>query len=312
VLAEYGPVGASVREACRCEKVPLVVHFHGYDASKQEVLDSLRDEYLKMFQEAAGIIAVSRSMARKLVELGAPKSKVCYLPYGVDCERFSGAVPAMNPPRFVAVGRFVEKKAPHMTLMAFATALATFPEAKLTMIGDGPLMGVCKDLAGSLKLHKSVQFLGAQSHDVVRQQMRSARAFVQHSVVSSDGDCEGTPVAIVEASSMGLPVVATRHAGIPDVVIEGRTGLLADERDTETMAQHLVRLAADVSFSEELGRNGSQFVRSALRSEACISHLVSILRAAMQGRPLQEVQDTIDKDLQDAIRGIGGNAEASP
>ena len=90
---------------------------------------------------------------------------------------------------------------------------------------DGPLMSECRRLAQVLGIEQSVTFLGAQAPAVVREEMRSVRCFVQHSVEAASGDCEGTPVAIIEAGATGLPVVATRHGGIPDVVIEGRVAL---------------------------------------------------------------------------------------
>jgi colanic acid/amylovoran biosynthesis glycosyltransferase len=77
---------------------------------------------------------------------------------------------------------------------------------------------------------------------------------VQHSVVAESGDSEGTPVAVLEAGASGLPVLATRHAGIPDVVVEGTTGLLVDERDVDGMAEHMVRVLRDPALAGALGR----------------------------------------------------------
>jgi glycosyltransferase involved in cell wall biosynthesis len=252
VLAEYGPTGVRLIEACRRTGVPLVVHFHGYDSSVRAVLEEHRESYPRLFDAAAAIIAVSRAMRAALIELGAPAAKVHYCPYGVDCTEFQPGSPATSPPVAIAVGRFVEKKAPQLTILAFAKAHRTNPAATLRMIGDGPLLGACKDMVKALHLEQAVTFMGPQPHEVVRSEMRAARCFVQHSVQALNGDCEGTPNAVLEAGASGLPSVVTRHAGLADVVRDGETGLLVDERDVDGMAAGLSRLFTDVALVERM------------------------------------------------------------
>src|SRR5438132_11133450 len=259
VLAEYGTMGVLVMEACRKLNVPLVVHFHGYDASVRHVLEENAETYPAMFKQAAAVIAVSRAMRRKLVSLGAPAERVFYNPCGVDCGQFTQAEPVERP-AFLAVGRFVEKKAPHLTLKAFAEVYRTVPEARLRMIGDGPLLDACRKLTNELGIDAAVVFLGAQPHEVVAQEMRRARCFVQHSLEAENGDCEGTPVGILEAGASGLPVVSTRHAGIQDVIIEGRTGFLVEERDVPTMASYMIEMAKSPDNARQLGINARAHV----------------------------------------------------
>ena len=281
VLAEYGPTGVAVMEACRKSNLPLLVHFHGYDASVREVLRENAETYPAMFKQAAAIIAVSRAMERKLISLGAPAEKVHYNPCGIDCDDFDGADPEHAAPIFLAVGRFVEKKAPQLTLRAFAKVHEALPEAHLRMIGDGPLLDECRELARQLNIEQAVTFLGAQSHEVVRDEMRKARAFAQHSVEAANGDCEGTPIGILEAGASGLPVVSTRHAGIPDVVIEGETGFLVDEKDVESMAAYMVRLVHDTALASRLGHAARLHIESAFSSKHSISRLCAIIESCL-------------------------------
>ncbi|MEJ7616714.1 MAG: glycosyltransferase [Pyrinomonadaceae bacterium] len=198
VLAEFGQTGVVALEACRRTNLPLIVHFHGADISKKAVLEMFGDAYRVLLQEARAIVAVSRKMEEKLLSLGAPPEKLHYNPYGVDCDAFSGGGERLTtePPVFLAVGRFVDKKAPQLTLLAFAEVYRAHPEARLRMIGDGPLLDACRDLAEGLGLAPAVSFLGVQPHAAIQEEMRGARAFVQHSVEALSGDCEGTPVAI--------------------------------------------------------------------------------------------------------------------
>jgi len=160
------------------------------------------------------------------------------------------------------------------------------------MLGDGPLLPGCRELVKSLAIEEGVTFLGAQPPSVVREEMRRARCFVQHSVVASSGDSEGTPVAILEAGATGLPVVSTRHAGIPDVVVEGETGLLVAEHDVEGMAQCMLAVAQDPELAGRLGRAGRARIETCFSIERSIGGLWRIIQscarpgdAAPRGRP---------------------------
>ena len=296
-LAEYGTTGTLVGGACQRIDAPLVVHFHGFDASRKDILDRKAADYGRMFGRAAAVVAVSRAMEQQLLRLGCPREKLIYNPCGVDCGRFEGAHPATANPHFVAVGRMVEKKAPHLTIAAFARVVSECPEARLRLIGDGLLLGVCRDLAAAFGIEHAVTFLGAQPHEIVAREMRQARALVQHSVTASNGDSEGTPVAVLEAGAMGLPVVSTRHAGIPDVVAEGVTGFLVDERDVGEMAKHMLTLIRNRALSGELGRNAAAHVRRHYTMEQSIGRLARILRAAANRQGIDAVRASIDAEL---------------
>jgi len=284
VLAEYGPAGVAALDACRIAGIPLIVHFHGYDTSIKKILRKYAAKYRRLFRQAAAVIAVSRPMRERLVGMGADPAKTHLIVYGVDCRMFAGASPAQSDPRFVAVGRFVEKKSPHSTLLAFAEVRRKIPAARLRMIGEGPLLESCKMLAGELELAGCVDFLGARSQEVVSREMQQARAFVQHSVEAPDGDCEGTPVSIIEAGAAGLPVVATRHGGIPDVVEDGRTGFLVDELDVAGMAQRMIQLAENQELAGRMGQAARQRIAANFSMEQSIGCLWSMILSTLPHR----------------------------
>lgn len=297
VLAEYGFMGVAVMEACRILRVPLVVHFHGIDAHGDSIVCHNRDSYQELFASAVATVAVSKDMKRQLMSLGCPASKIVVSPYGVDCERFSNAQPGMAPPVLVAVGRMVEKKGLHLTLLAFAEVLRAEPDAQLRIVGDGRLFGVCQDIVQSLAIERSVKFLGAQNHEVVQQEMRNARGFVQHSIRAADGDSEGCPVAVLEASASGLPVVATRHAGIADVVVDEETGLLMDERDVQGMSRKMLEVIRNPQLAGELGARGAARVRMFFTMDQSIGRLRRVLNAAAEGGAIDSVRDEIEAEL---------------
>jgi glycosyltransferase involved in cell wall biosynthesis len=280
ILAEYGPTGVAVRRACAAANIPLVVHFHGYDAYHRETLDRHISDYRRMFDHVTSIVAVSRHMCDQLIGLGAPPEKIEFNPYGIDVELFSKGEPAAAPPVFLAVGRFVAKKAPDQTIKAFAKISARYPDARLEMIGDGPLHESCRDLARHLGISERVMFRGAIPHLEAARIMARGRCFVQHSVTPDNGDMEGTPLAVLEAMATRLPVVATRHGGIVDVVSDGETGYLVDELDVESMAKAMARLIESPATAARMGDAGRAFVLTKHSMKQQIGALASILQCA--------------------------------
>ena len=285
VLAEYGTTGAVVWKACKTNGLPLVVHFHGYDASRADVLKSYAQGYQGMFEYASAVVAVSRVMRERLVSLGAPVEKVVLNPYPVDSAAFSVGRPDEAPPTFLAVGRLVEKKAPHLLIAAFAEVHRQFPDARLRIVGDGPLLDIVRDLVAGLYLKGAVDLLGSQPHSVVVEEMHRARAFVQHSVTASDGDMEGTPNSVLEASASGLPVVSTDHAGIPDSVSDGVTGFIVAERDVRGMTERMLEVAQDPALARRLGQAGRERVIRLYGKDLRLDRLRDLLWRAREGRP---------------------------
>ena len=283
ILAEFGPMGACLTRPCRIAKVPLVVHFHGYDAYDRRTLEKHQKDYQEMFLSAAAFVVVSKAMCEQVVRLGAPREKVHLNSCGVDVLRFDSTDAGSNPPHFLAMGRFVEKKAHFLTILAFERAFRQCHDIRLSIAGDGPLLDCCKQLVRALRLEEVVEFLGVVSHDSVPTMMRSFRGFVQHSVTAPSGDSEGNPVAVMEAGASGLPVVSTKHAGIPDTVAHGETGLLSEEMDIGSMANHMALLARDPSLASALGQSARVRIQTFFSMERSIQGLYGILEAAANG-----------------------------
>lgn len=252
VLAEYGTVGASVAAACSMAHVPLVIHFHGVDAHRYKLLDSFRERYKQAFLYASAIVVVSGDMRNSLISLGSPEEKIELIPYGVNTSLFQ-QVKLSRDINFLFVGRLVDKKAPLTVISAFAKVAKEFPAAQLRIVGDGPLLQKAQLLVKDLGLEKNVIFTGILSRDKILSLMADTYCYVQHSVTAKDGDMEGTPNTILEASAAGLPVISTRHAGIKEAVIDGTTGFLVNEHDEEAMANKMIQIASSKTLAEQMG-----------------------------------------------------------
>lgn len=260
VLCNFGTQGANVTPACVKTGLPQIVYFYGYDAYIYSVLKKYKKRYAFMFAHASKLLVVSQDLLFQLVKLGAPKDKIIINPCGFDINDFGRAYPEKSDKRLLFVGRFVEKKAPDLLLRAFDKTVKEVPDAQLIMIGGGELNTEVVSLIASLKLEKSVQLMGFQPPEIVTKEIQKARAYVQHSRTAKDGDSEGTPVSIVEASGSGLPVVSTRHGGIKETVIDGITGFLVDEGDWESMANYMVKLLNDPVLAGKMGVAGRDHI----------------------------------------------------
>ena len=263
VLAEFGFEAVRVMEACRWTGVPLVVHFRGSDASARDRIGLLEQRYRRLLSIADGVIVKSEAMARRLMQLGAERERILISPSGANENLFHGSTPAAAAPVLLAVGRFVAKKGPLYTLRAFQLCLQrsnVSSAAQLWMVGDGPLLANAQRFVAQNAMQDKVVFAGVCSQELVAERMRQVRAFVQHSLVAPDGDSEGSPVAVMEAQLSGLPVIATRHAGLPDVVLDGQTGLLVEEGDVEAMAEAMQTLLEDSQKAQRFGQEGRRRV----------------------------------------------------
>jgi len=258
VFVEYGMVGAMVTEACKKANVPLVIHFHGADVHHRATVASYIDLYKKAFEYASYLVAVSYDMVEALKKLGAPPEKIIWSPCRVDTTAFTKVDVLRSGPNFLSVGRFVEKKSPQSVIKAFQLVYKKFPDAKLTMVGRGPLFDETKALISQLNLTGSITLTGVLNSAQIIELMATSRCFVQHSVTAESGDMEGTPVTILEAGSSGLPIVSTAHAGIKEAVINGKTGYLVAEHDINGMAEKMMIFAADAALAKKFGDAGRE------------------------------------------------------
>jgi glycosyltransferase involved in cell wall biosynthesis len=281
ILALYGPVGCSVMDACKETGTPLIVHFYGFDASEYATFKKYGALYKKLFSIAKYIVVLSNVMKEELKKLGAPEEKLFYNPCGADINLFEGIDVSLNPPVFACVGRFTPKKAPNLTILAFNEVHKEVKESKLIMVGNGPMLDFCKKLVNQLNLNEWVIFKGVLNPVEIKNIFSKSRAFVQHSVRANNGDMEGTPVVILEASAMALPVVSTEHSGIIEAVVHGKTGYLVKEHDYLKMAEYMITLANDPALSKELGTNGRKHMIENYSLNFRTKRLIELLQSSI-------------------------------
>ncbi|WP_299781934.1 glycosyltransferase family 4 protein [uncultured Formosa sp.] len=254
ILVEYGNHAFYLKNVLKQLRIPIIVHFHGVDASSQLVIDHC-NKYEEIFQLSNKIIAVSKVMLEKLSQLGCPLEKLELNTYGPNSDFFNVNT-NFDKQQFIGIGRFVDKKAPYYLILAFREVVKMYPDAKLLLAGKGILLETCFNLVNHLKLKNNVTFLGVITPKEFQNYLGESLAFVQHSITANSGDMEGTPLAVLEASAAGVPVISTKHAGIPDVIIDGKTGLLSDEHDVMQMVENMLFMLGDPEKARQMGELG--------------------------------------------------------
>jgi colanic acid/amylovoran biosynthesis glycosyltransferase len=271
VHAHFGVDAAAVMRVTTKLDLPLVTTFHGFDATTKyrQLLSSgspslMRYAFRRSELARRGdlFICVSEFIKNKVLALGFPEEKVVKHFIGTDICRFSSLqrLPNQDRPIVLHVARLVEKKGTLFLIKAFARLRHKVPDARLVIIGEGPLRASLEKFVAESGLTEMVTFLGVQPHAEVLLWLSRARIFALPSVTASSGDTEGLPISIIEASAARLPVVATWHSGIPEAVEHEKSGLLSAEKDVDTLAEHLTQLLLDQEMCISYGAAGQKFV----------------------------------------------------
>ena len=194
---------------------------------------------------------------------GCNPEKIIIHRYGIDLKKFNYLKRKFDNDRiiFLTVGRFVEKKGIEYSLKA----LAKLPDKihwEYRIVGEGDLLNNYKNIIEENNIKSNVKFLGPKTKSGVIQEMKSADIFVLTSITAQDGDSEGLPVALIEAHAMGLPLfISTYNSGIPELVNHEKTGLLSKEKDVNSIAENILRLASEKNIRKYFGENAVERIK---------------------------------------------------
>ncbi|HEY4102731.1 MAG TPA: glycosyltransferase [Polyangiaceae bacterium] len=280
VHCHFGPIGTVGAElrALGAFKAPLLTQFHGFDASSYLRVRG-EDIYRELFREADVLLCVSERIEKRLRDMGceARKTRVHHTGVKVAATPFSTRTPASTRPiEVLTVGRLVEKKGIEFGLRAIARLAADCPQLRYTIVGDGPEEARLRALSRELGLGERVTFAGALPRDQVSQLMQRAQVLLAPSVVAQNGDEEGIPVVLMEAMACGLPVVSSEHAGIPELIKDSISGLLAPERDVEALVAQLKLLLAEPNLARELALAAREVIERDYDVERLNADLLSL------------------------------------
>ncbi|MCP4199207.1 MAG: colanic acid biosynthesis glycosyltransferase WcaL [Proteobacteria bacterium] len=262
VHAQFGPAAVYASLYADLFDLPLICTFGGRDVGVLCAPAYRNPDYLyyrlnvkRLFNRIDRFLPVSEHLAQRLISLGAPPERVQVFYRGV-------ATPTTLPnrdqskkqaPVVLLVGRFVEKKGFEYGIEAFAKLIANGVIAQLKFIGDGERRAKYENIIQQAGAEGLVSFLGDIPQADVFKEMTKADVLIVPSVTGANGDVEGVANVLKEGNAHGLPAIVTRHGGLPEVVEDGVTGFIVEERDSATLAAKLMLLISNPELRLQMG-----------------------------------------------------------
>jgi colanic acid/amylovoran biosynthesis glycosyltransferase len=279
IHAHFGPLAIRILPVAKALKIPLVVTFHGVDASPASMQKSgYQKNIIKLLKYVNDIIIVSKHMIGTL-HLQENVKKAHWLPCGIDENTFIRKTPYPSENalvKFLHAGRLVSKKGVPDLIKAFIE-LAKKHHVHLDIIGDGPEKQQCEELINAAGLGDSIIMWGSKPHSFVKDMLDQTHVFVLNSRTGSNGDMEGVPNCLLEAMSMEIPTISTYHAGIPDVITSEYDGILVEERNNEQLLMQMERLVQNKNLCINLGKRARQTVVQSFSIKHTIEGLTKIM-----------------------------------
>jgi len=272
--------------------IPFSVTAHGQDFMK----DLGSDDLLREICAAAEFVAAETDYSRELLCRRCPDSaaKIHRVYNGIDLERFpmtNGEAPRpprseqpvaapYQAPRIISVGRLVEFKGFEHLIDACAELARRGFDFACDIIGDGPLRKTLRSKIAKLNLSSRINLLGSLSQKAVLQKLRDADIFALASTADAQGATDVFPTVILEAMASARPVVSTRLAGIPELVVDGETGVLISPGDPTALTEALAQLVCDGELRLRYGRAGRTRIEQHFRIEHTVAPLLKLFETA--------------------------------
>lgn len=257
--------------------IPMVCSFYGYDVFKLPKQKKYRTAYKKLFQNADKLLVLGPYMKNELISLGCPDNKIEIQHLGIDTQKIkfkSRKLDPNNPIKILLASSFVEKKGIDITIKALGILKKEF-HFKVEIIGDGFLKESIVALIKENNLENDIVLHGYKPYDFFIDKTYECDIFVQASKTTTDNDKEGTPMSIVDVMASGMPVVSTRHSDIPEIVIDGYNGYLAEENSVDDLVKCLRKIINTDNF-EELSKNARKHIEEQFDASVLAVKLESI------------------------------------
>ena len=285
--SHFGDRGWTNTEFAESNNLRHVVTFYGYDASRLPADNPVwRDRYKRLFESADLFLCEGPFLAETLEGLGCPgnKIRVHHLGVRVDDIEFRPLTHVPGEPlRVLIAGTFVQKKGIPTAIYALDKVCSQI-ELQVTIVGDsnGQARSEAEKQAiraavEESKLHDRVDFLGYQRHDDLMELAYRHHVFLSPSQTADDGDSEGgAPVSLIEMSATGIQIVSTKHCDIPNVVIDGKTGHLAVEKDISSIAEKLLFVGQNTDLWHHFAKNARTHIEREFNSSVQADRLSEI------------------------------------
>lgn len=246
---------------------------HGFNPWRTRTLYAFLDRLAAKYQQQ--LIVISQAIGEWLVEVERlPANKMQVVHYAIDMDKFrpSTTQELLNIPKPIigTVTRLLHQKGVHVLLAAFAKCLETYPKASLVIVGDGPVRRQLEEQSRTLSIAAQTHFLGYVAHPTLGDILEAFDIFA----FPTFG--EGFGLALLEAMTSGKPVVASKVMAIPEIVIDGETGLLVPPDDSDALARALLKLMSDPRKCQQFGTAGRQRVEAEFTLDRMVQKTIEV------------------------------------
>jgi colanic acid/amylovoran biosynthesis glycosyltransferase len=281
----FGHTGVHLLPFIECWSKPCIVSFHGADVMLKAESPDYAAKLRRVFHTVPLVLARSRSLEQRLIQLGCPPDRIRINRTGIPLEQFPmlrRQAPKGGRWNFLQACRLIPKKGLTTCLRAFAIFQRENPRAELFIAGKGPLQPTLEALAAQLGVSAQVHFTGFLSQSDLLELYHSCHIFLHPSEMPADENQEGIPNSILEAMATGMPVLATRHGGIPEAVEHRRCGALVGERDYLALAAEMKKITRSPHSFGEMGVLASESVAANFEQRTQIARLEAQYREAVE------------------------------
>ncbi len=290
----YGHKAVTYRNILLKTEIPFVVSFHGVDvahfrAAKDDAPDSKfagqEEAFESVLDRARLVLARSQSLLDELASLGVPREKLRLNRTPIPLAGIEARVrqaPADGAWRLVQACRLIPKKGILTAIEALKPVVERWPNLKYILCGTGPQESAIREAAEAAGLADQVELRGWMDQEELRAELDRAHVFLHPSELTETSDQEGVPNSMLEAMAAGLPVVATRHGGIPEAVESGADGILVREKSPERLSAAILELLDSPARLEEWSRQARESVVQNYGEASSIAALEAAYAEALQ------------------------------
>lgn len=286
IHAHFGQNGAAAINLKKKLRVPLITSFYGYDSGR--LGKKFKPFYKELIEEGDIFLALSEDMKVDLLNLGFPEKKIMIHHLGIEFSEFNYIkkpyLEENGKINLLTVARLDEVKGIQYVLLGLSDFLKKYPimqnRIKYLILGGGVYENKLKKLVTNLSLTSQVEFMNnlicKNSRELVKNAMNECDIFCLCSFVAPNGAKEGTPVVLMEAQACGKPCISTYHAGIPEIVINKKTGILVNEKSINEISNAIELLSFDSSLRNKYGENAYNHIKNEFNNDIQMKKLFDL------------------------------------
>lgn len=285
----FGIEGVILREIGAIQG-KIITSFRGYDISWY-VKEYGGDVYKKLFHDGDFFLSNCEFFCNRAVKLGCDANKIVVHGSGIDCSRFAFQprnISNNGQIKVVTTGRLIEKKGIEYGIRAVAKVITQHPNLNIeyNIIGVGCLQDYLQELIHSLNMSGKINLLGRKNQQEIIEILNTSHIFIAPSVTAKDGNQDAPVNTLKEAMAMGLPVIASLHGGIPELVQDNISGFLVPERDADAIAEKIMYLIEHQDVWLKIGKAARSFVEEHYEINKLNDQLVEIYQKLIPQPPV--------------------------